>query len=98
MRILVVDDSNPHRRMLTAVFGGAGHEVLTAPDGEAALTLLPQSLRDAEAWWALPELFEMSAMMGNQGPDEPHRGLQAVQRAAGQRVDILSAHLGGNRA
>jgi len=32
MRILVVDDSNPHRRMLTAVFGGAGHEVLTAPD------------------------------------------------------------------
>jgi CheY-like chemotaxis protein len=40
MRILVVDDSAPHRRMLTAIFGGAGHEVLTAADGEAALALL----------------------------------------------------------
>src|SRR2546425_7362903 len=40
MRILVVDDSSPHRRMLTAIFGHAGHQVLTAPDGEAALALL----------------------------------------------------------
>jgi len=40
MRILVVDDSSPHRRMLTVIFGHAGHEVLTAPDGEAALALL----------------------------------------------------------
>ena len=40
MRILVVDDSNPHRRMLTAVFGGAGHDVVTAADGEAALRRL----------------------------------------------------------
>ncbi|PYN91791.1 MAG: hybrid sensor histidine kinase/response regulator, partial [Candidatus Rokuibacteriota bacterium] len=40
MRILVVDDSSPHRRMLTAIFGQAGHQVLTAPDGEAALALL----------------------------------------------------------
>src|SRR2546426_6317800 len=40
MRILVVDDSSPHRRMLTAIFGHAGHQVLTAADGEAALALL----------------------------------------------------------
>src|SRR6267143_2142684 len=40
MRILVVDDSSPHRRMLTAIFGHAGHQVLTASDGEAALALL----------------------------------------------------------
>jgi CheY-like chemotaxis protein len=39
MRILVVDDSSPHRRMLTAIFGRAGHEVLTAGDGESALRL-----------------------------------------------------------
>jgi CheY-like chemotaxis protein len=47
MRILVVDDSNPHRRMLTAVFGGAGHEVITAADGQAALTLLNAEHVDA---------------------------------------------------
>jgi DNA-binding response OmpR family regulator len=47
MRILVVDDSNPHRRMLTAVFGGAGHEVITATDGEAALSLLNTEPVDA---------------------------------------------------
>jgi DNA-binding response OmpR family regulator len=47
MRILVVDDSNPHRRMLTVVFGGAGHEVITASDGEAALTILNTEHVDA---------------------------------------------------
>jgi CheY-like chemotaxis protein len=40
MRILVVDDSSPHRRLLTALFNRAGHEVLTASDGVAALELL----------------------------------------------------------
>jgi CheY-like chemotaxis protein len=47
MRILVVDDSSPHRRMLTAIFGHAGHEVLTAPDGEAALATLERERVDA---------------------------------------------------
>ena len=47
MRILVVDDSSPHRRMLTAIFGHAGHEVLTAPDGEAALATLECERVDA---------------------------------------------------
>ena len=47
MRILVVDDSNPHRRLLTALFTRAGHEVMTAPDGVAALALLETSAVDA---------------------------------------------------
>jgi len=47
MRILVVDDSSPHRRMLTAIFGHAGHEVLTAADGEAALATLAREPVDA---------------------------------------------------
>jgi CheY-like chemotaxis protein len=47
MRILVVDDSSPHRRMLTAIFGRDGHEVLTAGDGEAALALLGREVVDA---------------------------------------------------
>src|SRR2546422_6950370 len=47
MRILVVDDSMPHRRMLTAIFGQAGHEVLAAADGEAALALLEGERVDA---------------------------------------------------
>jgi CheY-like chemotaxis protein len=40
MRILVVDDSPPRRRLLTAVLGAAGHEVLTAVNGAAALETL----------------------------------------------------------
>src|SRR5207249_12272041 len=47
MRILVVDDSSPHRRMLTAIFGHAGHDVLTASDGEAALAILERERVDA---------------------------------------------------
>src|SRR5215510_2371645 len=40
MRILLVDDSSPHRRLLTALFARSGHETLTATDGEAALAIL----------------------------------------------------------
>ncbi len=40
MRVLVVDDSLPRRRLLTALLGKAGHQVLTAPNGAAALELL----------------------------------------------------------
>ena len=47
MRILVVDDSSPHRRLLTALFGRAGHDVVTASDGVAALELLEQGPFDA---------------------------------------------------
>ena len=47
MRILIVDDSSPHRRLLTALFGRAGHEVRTAPDGVAALELLEAEPIDA---------------------------------------------------
>jgi CheY-like chemotaxis protein len=47
MRILVVDDSSPHRRMLTALFGRAGHEVLTAGDGTLALEIMEREAIDA---------------------------------------------------
>lgn len=47
MRVLVVDDSLPHRRLLTALLGRAGHEVLTAPNGAAALELLEGQAVDA---------------------------------------------------
>ena len=47
MRILVVDDSSPHRRLLTQLLGKAGHEVVTAPDGVAALALLEGQEVDA---------------------------------------------------
>ena len=40
MRVLVVDDSLARRRLLTALLGKAGHEVLAAPNGAAALELL----------------------------------------------------------
>jgi CheY-like chemotaxis protein len=47
MRILVVDDSSPHRRLLTALFGRAGHEVQTAGDGTVALEILERESIDA---------------------------------------------------
>jgi CheY-like chemotaxis protein len=43
MRILVVDDSAPHRRLLTAILGRVGHEVVTASDGVDALAVLERS-------------------------------------------------------
>ncbi|MGH7326685.1 MAG: response regulator [Candidatus Rokuibacteriota bacterium] len=47
MRILVVDDSPAHRRLLMRLLGGAGHEVVTAPNGVAALDLLEGQEIDA---------------------------------------------------
>jgi CheY-like chemotaxis protein len=47
MRVLVVDDSPPRRRLLTALLGRAGHEVLTAPNGTAALEVLAGQAADA---------------------------------------------------
>ena len=47
MRILVVDDSSPHRKLLTALFGRAGHEVVTAPNGALALEALEAGPIDA---------------------------------------------------
>lgn len=47
MRILVVDDSSPHRRLLTLLLGRAGHDVLTAADGVAALEALAHNEVDA---------------------------------------------------
>ena len=41
-RILVVDDEPSHRDSLRRIFERAGHEVLVADDGEAALELLRQ--------------------------------------------------------
>jgi len=41
-RILVVDDEAPIRQLLTDAFGEAGYQVLTAPDGPAALELLSE--------------------------------------------------------
>ena len=39
---LVVDDDEPSRALLADLLGDEGYEVLTAPDGAAALTLLSQ--------------------------------------------------------
>jgi CheY-like chemotaxis protein len=47
MHVLVVDDSLPRRRLLTALLGQAGHQVSTAPNGAAALELLAGEAVDA---------------------------------------------------
>ena len=48
MRILLVDDSSPHRRLLTMLFNRSGHEALTAADGAAALEILERE-KDIDA-------------------------------------------------
>jgi CheY-like chemotaxis protein len=47
MRVLVVDDSPPRRRLLTSLLTGAGHETLMAPNGAAAQELLEVETVDA---------------------------------------------------
>jgi CheY-like chemotaxis protein len=47
MRVLVVDDSLPRQRLLTALLGQAGHEVLTASNGAAALEVLESQAVEA---------------------------------------------------
>jgi CheY-like chemotaxis protein len=47
MRILVVDDSPARRRLLTVLLGRAGHDVVDAPNGVAALERLEGQEVDA---------------------------------------------------
>jgi CheY-like chemotaxis protein len=47
MRVLVADDSPLRRRLLVTLLGQAGHEVLTAPNGAAALETLASEAVDA---------------------------------------------------
>jgi CheY-like chemotaxis protein len=47
LRVLVVDDSASHRRLLTALLGQVGHDVLTAVNGVAALEILAVQPVDA---------------------------------------------------
>jgi CheY-like chemotaxis protein len=47
MRVLVVDDSLPRRRLLAVLLGQAGHQVLEAPNGAAALELLADQAVEA---------------------------------------------------
>jgi CheY-like chemotaxis protein len=47
MRVLIVDDSLPRRRLLMALLAAAGHEMLTATDGMAALDMLEREPVDA---------------------------------------------------
>lgn len=47
LRVLVVDDSAPRRRLLIALLTPAGYDVFTAADGVAALDVLGQQAVDA---------------------------------------------------
>ena len=40
MRVLVADDNPVNRRVVTRILEHAGHEIITAPDGEQALSVL----------------------------------------------------------
>lgn len=61
MRVLVVDDSPPRRRLLASLLTTAGHDVLQAPNGAAALELL-----EGEAVEAVVSDVKMPRMDGFQ--------------------------------
>jgi CheY-like chemotaxis protein len=46
LRVLVVDDSAPRRRLLTALLGQVGHHIVTASNGAAALDVLGEQTVD----------------------------------------------------
>ena len=66
MMILVVDDEPQIRKLLATGLGGYGHEVITAADGEAAITLVAQRR---------PDLVVLDVKLGRE-PD----GLEVCRR------------------
>ena len=46
MRVLVADDNPVNRRVVTRILEHAGHEIITAPDGEQALSVLCEASVD----------------------------------------------------
>jgi DNA-binding response OmpR family regulator len=91
-RVLVVDDEVDILDLLTELLGGAGYDVVCAPDGRAALRALYQSqpdlvvldvaMPDLDGWQALERIREMSdvpvlMLTARAAEDDKVRGLQA---------------------
>lgn len=66
MKILVVDDEPAIRKLLTTGLAGYGYQVVTASDGQAALTMTAQQM---------PDVIILDISLGS-APD----GLEVVQR------------------
>lgn len=83
-RILVVDDDPGLRQLLTAVLELAGHQVVEAPHGAAALELIQAS--------PLPNLILTDLMMPVMGGFELIRQLRSDPRTAAIPIIVVSGN------
>ncbi|EHD22612.1 MULTISPECIES: acetoacetate metabolism transcriptional regulator AtoC [Brenneria] len=70
-RILIVDDEESVRRMLTAVFSYEGHQVICAGDGQRAITLYQEQL---------PDIVLMDIRMPNISGIDALKHMRAIQQ------------------
>ncbi|MCL2893325.1 acetoacetate metabolism transcriptional regulator AtoC [Brenneria tiliae] len=70
-RILIVDDEESVRRMLTAVFSNEGHQVICAGDGRRAIALYQEQL---------PDIVLMDIRMPNVSGIDALKRMRAIQQ------------------
>ena len=86
MRILVVDDEEPVRRMVCLVLQSHGHTVLAAPDGRCALaTLAGDKIDLLISDVAMPHMtgHELAAMVSHSHPRLPVLLMSGSERPDG---------------
>jgi CheY-like chemotaxis protein len=74
MRILVIDDNGPLRRIAVKILSGAGFEVLEAPDGESGLRLWREHGADVlltDLHIGVPSGIEVAQELRAAAPDLP---------------------------
>ncbi len=69
-KVLVVDDEEPNRRLMKALLGPLGYEVIAVSDGEEALAAVSASA---------PDIILMDALMPRMGGLEATRALKASE-------------------
>jgi len=84
LRVLVVDDEPPIRKLMRVGLGTEGHDVIDAPDGKTALALLESR----------PDLIILDLGL----PDIPGLDLLRMMRERDQRVPILVLSSRGDEA
>jgi DNA-binding response OmpR family regulator len=86
-RVLVVDDEPDFRFLLAVMLEAAGYEVIEAPHGEAALTLVRT---------ARPQLVITDRMMPVMGGEQLITSLRADKSTAGIPIIMVTATPGGD--
>lgn len=87
-RILIVDDEEMDRFLESSVLEEAGHEVLFAPNGQAALAMLRENLIDLTITdLAMPELNGLRLIQAIRAKD-PVARIIAISGANAEQLDM----------